>query len=218
MLKANLGQARTWICQHASTPWFVMTDSDAMASRDWLEQLLQFRNSSKDDQLGAVSCSPVEMQETTDAKLKKALKASSLQSNEYYSKTIKNPDRFGISLCLVKTEAARNFHTENPVLEDILFGWHLNHQGWNHYSLSVPYYHKPLLSMENTLRRARIMGAWMRKIQYTTLYALMFNSIRVPISSPFGSKIQNFKVYLNLIVGWFTHNRYTTDYKWTGSF
>jgi glycosyltransferase involved in cell wall biosynthesis len=213
-MKANLGQARTWICRHVLGDWFVMVDSDAMACSRWLERMISFRASFDDDKLGAVYCSPVEMPVVNDAKLKKALFLSSKQSVAYHNKVRKNEGRFGVSLCLVRTEAARDFGTQNPVLEDVLFGWYLRRLGWNYYSLPVWYYHKPLLSNENTMRRARIMGAWMRKIKYTSLLALTFNMFRVDVTSFYGSKTRSVTVYVNLIVGWLTHKRYTRDYKW----
>jgi glycosyltransferase involved in cell wall biosynthesis len=213
-LKANVGQARTWICRNATTDWFVMVDSDAMACDGWLEQLFTFKDSFKDRRLAAVCCSPLERQVTNDVKLKRALQANSTKSAKYYSKPFKNEGRFAVSLCLVRTDAVRNFETNHAVLEDILFGWYVNDHGWNYYTVPIPYFHKPLLTKGNTVRRARIMGAWMRKIRYTSLPALLFNLFRVPATSPCGAKTQNFKVYVNLIVGWLTHSRYTTDYQW----
>ncbi|MBT0159395.1 glycosyltransferase family 2 protein [Candidatus Bathyarchaeota archaeon A05DMB-2] len=215
-LKANLGEARTWICHHAKGEWFVMVDSDAMASNRWLEQMIEHRDklSLQDKRIGAVYCSPIERPVVNDAKLKKAIVIGSLQAEMFHRQVRKNEGRFGISLCLVRTEAAKGFSTNIGALEDILFGWFLRDSGWNYYSLPVWYYHKPLLSKENTLRRARIMGAYMHKIKYTSLAALTFNMFRVFVTSNYGSKIRNFNVYLNLIVGWLTHERYTHDYKW----
>jgi glycosyltransferase involved in cell wall biosynthesis len=215
-LKANLGEARTWICRHAKGEWFVMVDSDAMASNCWLEQMIEYRDklSLQDKRVGALYCSPVERPVVDDEKLKNAIVVGSLQSEIFHKQVRKNEGRFGISLCLVKVEAVKGFSTDIGALEDILFGWFLRESGWNYYSLPVWYYHKPLLSKSNTARRARIMGAYMRKIKYTSLLALGFNMFRVLATSTYGSKTRNFIVYFNLIVGWLTHERYTRDYKW----
>jgi glycosyltransferase involved in cell wall biosynthesis len=216
VMKLNLGEARTWICHHAKRQWFVMIDSDAIVCADWYECMIMWRNflEKNDKRLGSVYCNPIEMPIVKDGKLRRTLRVGAEYTARSRPIVEKNAGRFGISVCLVRLEAVKSFSTTLAGLEDVLFGRFIISSGWNYYSLPVYYYHKPLLTPQNTIRRARIMGAYMRKIKYTSLIALAFNMIRVPIVSPIGCKLQHFRIYFNLMVGWLMQNYYVKDYKW----
>ena len=126
---ANLGEARSLMCDKAKGSFFFMVDSDTYLSEDWFRNIIDFKDGLKDDKLGVI-------QGLNEPKFERYKSWWTRQIRRMKFPQV-NPGRILTCNVLIMTEAAKGFQCNLPVYEDYSLTRYLIDRGFNCYVIDT---------------------------------------------------------------------------------
>jgi len=207
----NLGEARTYMCESATKPWFFMVDSDVYLSDGWYESIIKEKESllCKDPMVGVIQSNNVDTPTITSEKVLALQDFITWRHSARKNYPIKNPKRLLTCAVYVRKEAVRGFKTKVSAYEDYLLGKYVNEKGYNVYLVNARVYHDELISLETFKKRNRCAGAFETITGFSTKKRILAALFYTPLfKAPWGTKQIAFRAYWNYLVGAFNQQKY----------